>query len=385
MVILLILFIVVLRFEVIDFAQEMDQRRREIEAEEDSSLKDWALYWVPEGWMIWVSGMPALIFSALVGVGLILVYIPSMIGTVLKLRSGVIGSLHDPHFPKYRASADTIFYNVSNMVYALLGSVGFMFLLVALIIFLFLWEPTKDFMTTLLAWFIGLMITIGLKMVMMIAARSNVNIALYRAKPRSANIWALAMECWNIGLGGGVVLGRLVQFLLASAIWVGRIDVTFLDENVSFMGYGFDYTPTNFRKEILVHEAHRHPFIDRLGAMYMTRLKFGQRFASDAGACWRRLFVLALMPWLMRYRDESGGGEAPAVHEEKEQEISDESLFLAKDTRRQRGEKFVRGVLGKVKGGVVRARDNLVDERKDEFEKAKRRQKQLDRRTQHQY
>eukprot|EP00566_Odontella_aurita_P000604 CAMPEP_0113562302 /NCGR_PEP_ID=MMETSP0015_2-20120614/20451_1 /TAXON_ID=2838 /ORGANISM="Odontella" /LENGTH=373 /DNA_ID=CAMNT_0000464183 /DNA_START=92 /DNA_END=1213 /DNA_ORIENTATION=- /assembly_acc=CAM_ASM_000160 len=370
--------------EIIKNAQEADQKRQEIEEHQDGSLKEWALYWVPEGWMIWVAGMPALIFSTAVGGFIILVYIPSMIGTVLKLRSGVIGSLHDPHFPKFRASADTIFYNVSNMVYALLGSVGFMWLLVAVIIFLFVWKPTSNTMISLLAWGIGLTITIVLKMVMMMSARKNVNIALYRAKPRSANIWALAMECWNIGLGGGVVLGRLTQFLLASAVWIGRIDVTFLDENVSFMGYGFDYTPTNFRKEILVHEAHRHPFIDRLGAMYMTRLKHGKVFSSDAGACWRRLFVLALMPWLMRYREETAyyGGDNPAVPEE-EKEISDESLFRTKD--RGRGRKLVRSVVGKVKVQAIRARDQLVDERIGDLDEAKRRQELIDRRAKRHY
>lgn len=52
----------------------------------------------------------------------------------------------------------------------------------------------------------------------------------------------------------------------------------------------------------VVHEAHRHPLIDRLGSIYMLRLKYKHDFCSDAGCAWRRLFVLALMPWLMKYR-----------------------------------------------------------------------------------
>ncbi len=53
---------------------------------------------------------------------------------------------------------------------------------------------------------------------------------------------------------------------------------------------------------IVVHEAHRHPFIERLGSIYLLRLKCKNDFCSDAGCAWRRLFVLALMPWLMKYR-----------------------------------------------------------------------------------
>ena len=63
-----------------------------------------------------------------------------------------------------------------------------------------------------------------------------------------------------------------------------------------------DKLPLTFMKDILIHEAHRHPYIERLGVMYMMKLRHGTKFANTAGSVWRLIFVFALMPWLRRYR-----------------------------------------------------------------------------------
>jgi hypothetical protein len=97
------------------------------------------------------------------------------------------------------------------------------------------------------------------------------------------------------------LVARLCQFILAACFFVGRTDVPFLSADVSMFGYIFDYAPQSFVKDILVHEAHHHPYIERLFAMYMMKLK-SDEFCSDAGACWRQLFVAALMPWLVKLR-----------------------------------------------------------------------------------
>lgn len=135
---------------------------------------------------------------------------------------------------------------------------------------------------------------------------------------------------------------RFFEFILAACFYVGRTDVPFLSNDVSIGGYIFDYAPQSFVKDILVHEAHRHPYLERLFAMYMMKLK-SDSFCSEAGACWRQLFVASLMPWLVRQRvfsDERLGakleeyntrrkeGQSPLQlkhHAEMAEEDSDES------------------------------------------------------------
>jgi hypothetical protein len=156
-------------------------------------------------------------------------------------------------------------------------------------------------MLLLVAWLLGLVITIVLKQTLVRSCRKRNYAGFYRTNPRAANLTSLALECWFIGLGGGVLIGRLISFLLAACFFIGRIDVPFLSTDVALFGYAFDYVPTCFVKDILVHEAHRHPYLERLLAMYLMKLK-KDTFCSEAGACWRQLFTVALMPWLKKLR-----------------------------------------------------------------------------------
>ena len=67
-------------------------------------------------------------------------------------------------------------------------------------------------------------------------------------------------------------------------------------------GYAFDYIPHHFFKELLVHEAHRHPYIEQLAQMYLMRLRHRENFVTEAGSAWRQLMVMAIFPWLENHR-----------------------------------------------------------------------------------
>jgi hypothetical protein len=95
----------------------------------------------------------------------------------------------------------------------------------------------------------------------------------------------------------------MFKILLISAASIGQIDRRLLAEGVGQLGrIEFDPYPTIHVIELVSHEAHRHPYIEILGTMYLMKLRYSRHFGSRAGSAWRLVFVYALLPWMHQYR-----------------------------------------------------------------------------------
>lgn len=109
-------FIMIILQTTNDLADEADSTIRKIEASETPGYsKHFALWVMPTGQMIRQSSYTGLAVAAIVGIFIILLYVPSTVSTILKLRCGLIASLHDEaQFSDYKLSADTTYYNTGK-------------------------------------------------------------------------------------------------------------------------------------------------------------------------------------------------------------------------------------------------------------------------------
>ncbi|GAX18404.1 hypothetical protein FisN_2Lh026 [Fistulifera solaris] len=293
-----VFFAVAVLLFVTTVADEAEEARSSLPADTPT----WVVDLFPTGAMIKRSFYPSAVLAMVAELFLILIYIPSATATVLKYRSQVLPSFRSTYFYKYRGGVDSVYTNAANGVWCMIGSAILIFFIFGIIFFLFQWPYSQKVMLLILGWSIGLSVTIALKMLLTMGCRSFQYRSFFRIRPGAARVSSLALECWYFGLASSTALCRVLQFLLAAALWVGRIDVNFLAEDVNFLGYGFDYVPSNFVKDLLVHEAHRHPYMERLAQMYLMKLKHPDSFGTRAGAAWRQLAVVALFPWMTQYR-----------------------------------------------------------------------------------
>ena len=127
--------------------------------------------------------------------------------------------------------------------------------------------------------------------------------AFYRRRPGRANLHSLLWEAAWIALSVLFVASRAIKLTIVAALQIGRIDIPFLADGVGVYGsFQLDRFPDIFRQDILAHEAHNHPFIERLSKIYLLKMHCGNDFANDAGTGWRLIFVLSLFPWLRQHR-----------------------------------------------------------------------------------
>ena len=153
--------------------------------------------------------------------------------------------------------------------------------------------------------------------------RSTLFIALFRKKPGAANIYTIFFEAWNFVNALITVIKRIALVFLQAFAFLNRIDIPFIHPDI-----GNDAVADNFRKEVLVHEAHSHPYIDRLCGIYLRRLRDGPLFGSRVGQVWRSAFVIGLCPWLIKYRVNSPESIA---HAKTEREIANSPKNFVKD------------------------------------------------------
>jgi hypothetical protein len=149
----------------------------------------------------------------------------------------------------------------------------------------------------------GFAFILAIRMAVLIVLRISFFSALYRNKPGAANIMFTVLEVWNVALTLGFVFIRTITLILISTLYVARIDTPFLAPGVGrFGGVDMDTISIAFEKDLLIHEAHRHMFIERFGLLCLLKLHAGSKFGTRAGSAWRLLFVLITMPWLRKYR-----------------------------------------------------------------------------------
>ena len=95
----------------------------------------------------------------------------------------------------------------------------------------------------------------------------------------------------------------MFKILLIAVVGIGQIDRRLLADGVGQIGdLEFDAYPTMHVQDLVAHEAHRHPYIEILGTMYLMKLRYSRSFGSRAGSAWRLIFIYALLPWMHQYR-----------------------------------------------------------------------------------
>jgi len=231
-------------------------------------------------------------------------HLPSYVINVLRFRSGSLGTLHDSRFV-YLTQVNPFFTSLllGSSFWGTAMSGAATGLVFGSLVFLSIWKETQQTMWTLLAVVIVLSLTWLIRVGIVFLIYSSVSKTFLRNKPAASNIALLMFEAWNMGNALGYVLVRAIRVLVIALFYLGRLDIWVLADGVGeFWCMHPDAYPRAFNRDLLVHEAHRHPYAERLSVMYMLKLRFKKQFGNRAGGCWRLLFVSALMPWIVRYR-----------------------------------------------------------------------------------
>jgi hypothetical protein len=190
-------------------------------------------------------------------------YIPSFIINVMKFRYGVIGSLDDKDFQRYKEGPDhpTLVFGIA--FWSQLFTATLSFIVAAAVGFFIAWNESSQFVTFIIAQFIGIFVTVLPKIIGIVRFRAYSFGGYYRKKVAIVNIVYLLFECWNIAITVGFLMLRAIFLFLLAIFYIGRIDTPFLADEVDkfdFMPHALylDRAPVYYRKDLLIHEAHRY-------------------------------------------------------------------------------------------------------------------------------
>lgn len=255
-----------------------------------------------------------------------IVYVPSFITSVLMFRSGILPSLRGGTvFREYRNALDTVTVLLGSAFWGSFFASSFAGLIFSGLVLLVFIDWPGNFGKSFGGQIIGFVVILIIRQLILTLLRLNFFSGFYRKRPAGSNIWFVVMEIWNIALAVGFMLIRAVKVLLISVFFIARTDTPFLAPGVGYVGpVNLDYYSAVFRRDLLLHEAHRHCLIERLGLIYLLKLKHRDNFANRAGSCWRLLYVLALMPWMRKYRVCSDGVSKSQA--EVEAEVENEQI-----------------------------------------------------------
>jgi hypothetical protein len=254
-------------------------------------------------YMVRIPLIIAVIVAFLTSVNLATSYIPSVTATVLKLRCGVIDSLHSRDMQLYRVAPETVALLTGSLFWGCLVASLLAGSLTGLIAFFFLWQGSVVYAQKFVALAVGILVMALMRLGLVMFCRKNYYQGFYRKKPAAANYAMLCLEWANFALSAGFIVVRMIKLLYVAVTSVGRIDIPFLAPGLGRIGpLELDNFPTIHTRDVLLHEAHRHPYIELLGTMYLMKIRYTKHFGNMYGSFWRLMFVHALMPWLHRYR-----------------------------------------------------------------------------------
>lgn len=177
----------------------------------------------------------------------------------------------------------------------------------------------------------GVTATLILKVILSFFLNNYGFTGFYRKRPLLANISSLCFECWHLALTSSYIIMRIVKLFIIIIIYIGRIDTPVLGQGVGEIGpIKLDAFPFIFKQDLLAIDAHRHPYIERLGMMYIMKLKHGDNFAKRTGSIWRLLFVFALFPWLRQYRILNEEDTVSLEVASKDTDLGKSAIFMEK-------------------------------------------------------